>query len=204
MIFFAENGGAFFHFRRLATSPPMKRKTKFKCLHCKEFDVPDYRNRGRQDHCSKPECRKASKARSQRRWNARPENENYFRGPENGRRVKQWRERHPGYWRNKKPASQDALQEACPAQPAEPKGVESPVPPHALQDLCLLQPAVLVGLISTMTGSTLQEDIARSARSFLARGHDILGTPPGAAFFPSHENQTHSVSRTAAARAAPV
>jgi hypothetical protein len=55
-----------------------------------------------------------------------------------------------------------------------------------------------------MTGSALQEDIARSARSFLARGQDILGVTPVAAFVPSHEKQTPSPSRAAAARAAPV
>lgn len=182
----------------------MKRYAKSKCLHCKEFFRPDYRNRGRQQYCSKADCRKASKAVSQRRWNARLENESYFRGSENCRRVQEWRNRHPGYWRNKKPGGEDALQEACSEQLIEPEIVAPPEPSHALQDLCFMQPAVLVGLISTMTGSTLQEDIARSARSFLARGHDILGIPPEAAFFPSHENKTHPLSPTAAARAAPV
>lgn len=182
----------------------MKRCAKSKCLNCKEFFRPDYRNRGRQQYCQTPDCRTVSKADSQRRWNAKTENENYFRGPENCRRVREWRERHPGYWRNKKPADEDALQEACSEQPIEPEAVAPPEPSHALQDLCFMQPAVLVGLISTMTGSTLQEDIVKSARSFLARGHDILGIPPEAAFFPSHENKTRPLSRTAAARAAPV
>ena len=182
----------------------MNAKAKSKCLHCREFYVPDYRNRGRQNHCSIAECRKASKAKSQRRWSAKAQNENYFRGAENIRRVQQWRERHPGYWRHRKPVPDDALQEACSAQPIEPARVTPPEPPSALQDLCFLQPAVLVGLISTMTGSTLQDDIARSARSFLARGHDILGTVPTAAFFPSHENQTRPVSRTTSARAVPL
>ena len=46
--------------------------------------------------------------------------------------------------------------------------------PDALQDLCRSQPALLVGIIAMMTGSVQQEDIAASARSFLARGADIL------------------------------
>jgi hypothetical protein len=65
-------------------------------------------------------------------------------------------------------------------------------------------PAVLVGLISTISGCALQEDIARIARSFIARGQDILGMNPGAAFAPSYETQAHSLPRTAAARAAPI
>ena len=38
-----------------------------------------------------------------------------------------------------------------------------------------MQPAVMVGLISTMTGSALQEDIAATTRALLRKGQDILG-----------------------------
>jgi hypothetical protein len=37
-----------------------------------------------------------------------------------------------------------------------------------------MQPAVVVGLISLMTGSTLQEDIALTTRLLLRKGQDIL------------------------------
>jgi hypothetical protein len=37
------------------------------------------------------------------------------------------------------------------------------------------QPAVMVGLISMMTGSALQEDIAATTRALLSKGQDILG-----------------------------
>ena len=190
--------------RRLASGLPMKTKAKSKCLHCRAFYVPDYRNRGRQCHCSKPECRQASKALSQRRWLAKPENQNYFRGPENSRRVREWRACHPRYWRNKGSAGDGPLQEACSTQPRASQNVAPAQPTGELQDLCLLQPAVLVGLISSMTGSALQEDIARSARSFLARGEDILRRTPGRPQFPIHENQTDSLPRRAPACAAPV
>lgn len=182
----------------------MERRSRSRCLHCREFYIPDYRNRGRQRHCSKAECRGASKALSQRRWNARAENKNYFRGAENVRRVKEWRARHPGYWRRGKASGGDALQEDCSKQVIEPQSVAPKRPLDALQDLCLLHPAVIVGLISTMTGSALQEDIARSARYFFARGHDILGAVPDVALIASHEDKTHPLPRTTAARAAPV
>ena len=42
----------------------MKRSAKCKCLHCRELFVADFRNRGRQRHCGKPQCRKAAKALS--------------------------------------------------------------------------------------------------------------------------------------------
>ena len=59
----------------------MKRSAKCKCLHCRELFVADFRNRGRQRHCGKPQCRKAAKALSQRLWLAKEGNQNYFRGP---------------------------------------------------------------------------------------------------------------------------
>jgi len=75
----------------------MKGSAKRKCRCCGEFYSPDHRNLRHQSYCSKPTCRKESKALSQRRWQQRPENQNYFRGPENRQRVKDWRKRNPGY-----------------------------------------------------------------------------------------------------------
>jgi len=152
----------------------MKSKTTFKCLQCREQHICDPRNRGRQCYCGKPECQRASKAASQRRWAGKPENENYFHGTENAERVRQWRKEHPGYWRKKKAGREDALQEICCGQEVTGKQVAEVRVRDALQDICRSQPALLVGLISVMTGHALQEDIAASARSFLTRGEDIL------------------------------
>ena len=42
----------------------------------------------------------------------------------------------------------------------------------ALQDVLVMQPAVMVGLISMITGSALQEDLAATTRALLRRpGH---------------------------------
>ena len=112
--------------------------------------------------------------------------------------------RHPGYWRKKKPAPRDALQEGCSAQHAPDKETCDSSPARCVTRTLVMQPAVLVGLISTISGCALQEDIARIARSFIARGQDILGMNPGAAFASSYETQAHSLPRTAAARAAPI
>jgi hypothetical protein len=152
----------------------MKSKTTFKCLHCSEKHTSDARNRGRQRYCVKPECRRASKASSQRQWRSRPENENYFRGAENVERVRQWRLAHPGYWRKKSSGGEDALQDICMEQEALNKEVARAGSGDALQDICLTQPALLVGIISIMTGHALQEDIVTSVRGFLTRGEDIL------------------------------
>jgi len=183
----------------------MKGPVRRKCLCCQEFYRPDHRNLRHQRYCSEPACRKESKAQSQRRWLQRPENENYFRGPDNSRRIKQWRKRNPGYWRKKKSSAHTPLQEVCQEQLAANEELKSEKKSDALQEVFLMQPAVVVGLISMMTGNSLQEDIAETARVLVRKGRDILQSNPGwepARF--SDENQTSSVSRAAAPSAASV
>ena len=183
----------------------MRGPGKRKCLCCKEFYRPDHRNVRHQRYCSKPTCRKESKAQSQRCWLQMPENQNYFRGPENSRRVKEWRKRNPGYWRKKKTPAEVPLQEVCQGQVPANEGVSFEKKSDALQEVFLMQPAVVVGLISMMTGNSLQEDIAATARVLVRRGRDILDSNPGSkttAF--KDENQTSSVSATAATSAASV
>ncbi|HEY0791720.1 MAG TPA: hypothetical protein VGD78_11710 [Chthoniobacterales bacterium] len=156
----------------------MKASGRRKCLHCGEFYRPDRRNLRHQQYCAKPDCRKRSKAESQRRWLKQPQNQQYFCGPENSQRVKDWRQRHPGYGRKKKAVSPEPLQEVCRPQSLGPQGLTADRGFDALQDLSPLQPAVVVGLISLMTGSTLQEDIALTTRMLLRKGQDIMAMRP--------------------------
>ena len=75
----------------------------------------------------------------------------------------------------------------------------------ALQDVLVMQPAVMVGLISMMTGSALQEDIAATTRALLSKGQDILGRRLWSHNDHYHdENQTGTLSGTAAPCAAPL
>jgi hypothetical protein len=71
-----------------------KRKT---CANCQLPFRADARNAWHQQYCKEPACRAASKTASQQRWCAKPENRDYFRGPDNVARVRTWREQHPGY-----------------------------------------------------------------------------------------------------------
>jgi hypothetical protein len=146
-----------------------------KCHHCKEFYLPDRRNLRHQGYCSAATCRKESKAESQRRWMQKPDNQNYFSGPQNSQRVKEWRKRNPGYWRKRCPPPQEPLQDLCRTQVAQDEEVKTREISNALQDVLVMQPAVMVGLISMMTGSALQEDIAATTRALLSKGQDILG-----------------------------
>lgn len=141
-----------------------------RCKHCKKLFIPDPRNSNRQKYCSEPECRYASKKDSQRRWLSKPENRDYFRGPENVARVQQWREANPGYWRK----TQNTLQDPLIGQPAVNIDDTSELECSALQDLLNPQPSVLIGLIASFTGLALQDDIAKTVRHLQQLGQDII------------------------------
>ena len=163
----------------------MARPSRLKCLFCGALFGADPRNARHQKYCSAMGCRKASKAASRRAWLGKPENQDYFCGPENVLRVQAWRAVHPGYWRRPGstgaavPAVLLALQDLCPAQVLESAGESPAIQQPALQDLMRDQPAVLIGFIAQFTGSALQDDIARTARRLVELGHDILAGRTG-------------------------
>jgi len=148
--------------------------TKRKCKHCQTFFDPDPRSATRQRHCSKPECRQASKAASQHRWLQKLGNRDYFSGPTHVERVRQWRRAHPGYWRRQGSRAPHALQEDLTPQEPQKQSRNEGLTPYALQDVFFMQPAVVVGLIAHFTGLTLQDDIAATARRLQQLGRDIL------------------------------
>ena len=151
-------------------------QTRRKCRCCSKLFLPDPRTQDRQRYCSTPACQQASKAASQRRWLSKNGNGDHFRGADEVRRVQLWRKSHPGYWKQKHPSSQSTKavddqrintdQSSCNV----PRGL-----PGTLQDYCLAQDPAFVGLISLVTGSTLQEDIVATARQLLLQGRNILG-----------------------------
>lgn len=154
---------------------------QFICSNCNELYLPDARNRYHQKYCTKPQCRKASKQDAQRRYLSSEKGSECFSGEYNKHRVREWRKAHPGYWKRKKvqPAEPPvALQDVLHPQVIEKienKDTHEIYRNHALQDLCFLQPALIIGLISTLTGTTLQDDIATTSRRLIDSGRDILG-----------------------------
>ena len=146
---------------------------RIRCRHCKRLFPPDYRNRGRQKYCKAPACRKASKTASQRKWLQKPENQNYFKGHINTQRVQDWRKQNPGYWKRSKLHDQP-LQDRLKAQDAELNKDNANFVDPALQDLLNVQPAVIIGLISNLIGSPLQDDIAKTLSRMQQSGQDIL------------------------------
>ena len=149
----------------------IKRK---KCINCKGLFIPDPRNANRQEYCCKPECRKASKVASQRRWLAKPENRDYFSGVENVKRVQLWREANPGYWRRKRKNNKDALQDPLNPQPVENNTDNAEFAHDALQDFLIAQPPVLLGLIANFTGNALQDNMVMTLKRLQELGQDIV------------------------------
>jgi hypothetical protein len=146
------------------------------CRNCKDFFLPDPRNRHHQKYCSQPACRRASKAASQRKWESQPKNRDYYCGKEKAAKVRAWRAAHPGYWRRERKqisALPDVLitQIAAEEEKAKPDG-------FALPDIWQAQTPLLVGLIAQVTGIALPEDIAVVANRFVARGQALLGHSP--------------------------
>ena len=161
----------------------MKRARRRKCKHCGGLYDPDARNRRHQRYCSKEECRLVSKAQRQRRWLLRRENRDYFRGPENSERVREWRARNPGYWRRKRASGGVSLQDVLPPENHD-QVAEIKEQNRSLAGTCVTrrlggeihtQPLLIIGLIAKITGSTLQDDIEKTSRDLLRLGQDIVG-----------------------------
>ena len=150
-----------------------------KCSHCHIFFKPDPRSKGRQTFCSLPDCRQASKKVSQKKWLQKPQNKNYFCGPDNVRRVQLWRDKNPGYSKRSQFASNtpEPLQDSLIAQDTENKEETEVLKQDPLQELLMAQPSVLIGLIAHLTGSTLQDDIVRTGLKLRELGEDFLSQP---------------------------
>jgi len=154
----------------------MAKSGQRKCLNCGDIFDPDCRNVGRQHHCSKPECRRASKATAQANWLAKPQNSDYFSGPTQVARVQAWRDAHPGHGRGRRKAS-PALQDDLPVQVIDSikettERGETPSPP-ALQDTLPPLEPMLTGLIAHLFGFALQDDIDQIKVRLVQIGSDI-------------------------------
>lgn len=170
---------------------PIRRK----CLCCRRAFTPDYRNVKHQRFCSNPSCQRTRQVASQRRWRRQADNRDHFRGPNEVRRVQAWRQSHPGYWKQTSPPPVES-------QPIELQGENPPqssrnVPP--LQNVCLGQNPSFIGLLSMVTGSTLQNEIEATARQLLCRGLNILGLKvPEPTINPAHPYDRQTSDSTGA------
>lgn len=143
----------------------------------------DVRNRKRQRYCRKEPCRKARKADSQRRWLSKPGNTDYFSGEDNAARARAWQAAHPGYWKKRRGKPSTVLQDRSKPQATEGQTVTTQDESVVLQDRLIAQEPLLVGLISHLVGSVLQDDIEAMTRRLHSRGRAVMGMDvPGPAY----------------------
>ena len=162
----------------------MEKRKKIRCRHCGTFFYPNPRNIRNQRYCSEPDCRKASKLTSQRRWARK--NRTYFRDKANVARVQAWREEHPGYSKSRlkslkkvpieplQDSSISPLQDVIIDKTVKNQVVNERFTSQTLRDLISSQPLVLIGLIAKLTGFTLQDSIDSYTRNLIILANDIL------------------------------
>jgi len=142
------------------------------CSICCKPCSPSKYAKTRQKVCNDSDCKKAAKKQRQAHWQSR--NPEYFRGPENCQRVRQWRERNPDRSRRKAetpnppPEKSSRKTKSCNTQDPAFSGV--------LQDLAPIQSALLVGLASAVSGAVLQDVTGRSEIISLAELGSSMGS----------------------------
>jgi hypothetical protein len=86
------------------------------------------------------------------------------------------------------PGHYHALQDDLTPQETQKQPLDEGLTSHALQDVFFLQPTVVIGLIVQLTGYSLQDDIAMTARRLQQLGRDILsGSNFTTEVFPMHK-----------------
>jgi hypothetical protein len=132
------------------------RKTRRRrCLNCQQLFCGDPRTRAQQKYCPEPACRAASKCASQKRWLLKPENQDYFSGPQHVNRVQAWRDAQPGY--GQKPLlKRQPLQETIRLQVVERHKKSTPL---ALQETRRAQGTDAIAESVALRGFALQDSM---------------------------------------------
>lgn len=153
----------------------MKNK-KIRCKNCGNYFYPDNFNRHHQRYCSRLECRNASNAASSRAYRKKQSKNAKFRRQES-ERVKRWQRKNPNYWKNQQKSSQKNEKNKILRDFAQVEKLHSDV--VVLRDIAKLQDAVLKGVIVTLTGDVLRDDINTFIRQMYDKGNEVSGMMSG-------------------------
>lgn len=93
-------------------------------------------------------------------------------------RVREWRARHPGYWRRRRGKTGVALQETLLTQTLPPQKEAKQDEATALQDLLKSQDPLVLGLVMHVADIALQEDIVGVAQRLISKGRTMMGGRP--------------------------
>jgi hypothetical protein len=105
-----------------------------------------------------------AKHASQRRWLSKPENTGYFKGPGNALRVRLWRAANP----KKRTRTQRIMQRLTTPR------LSVALRACGVQDLNERQLALVLGVVSTLARSRVQEVIAGQLRRLMFAGYAVL------------------------------
>ena len=145
-----------------------------RCAHCGlRFSINPRVGR-RHRYCAKPTCAEVSQIKARKRWLKKNGGRKYFRGTQNTDRVRTWRKKNPRYWRR-----EGRLQRTRRNDFVLSKSLSSALRYVALQDMIDTHLALKIGIISHLSGATLQDTMAKEIRRLTLLGHAILrGKPP--------------------------
>ena len=154
----------------------MKTK-KIRCKHCMDYFYSDNYNRHHQRYCCRDnKCRKASRAASSKEYRKKKSTDNRFRQKES-ERVKQWQSKNPNYWKDRQKSSKKDEKNRVLRDFAQVEKLHSDV--GVLRDIAKLQDAVLKGVIVTLTGDVLRDDINTFIRQMYDKGKEVSGMMSG-------------------------
>lgn len=117
---------------------------------------------------------KASRTAAQTRWLRKTENRDHFSGLPDLVRIQQWRAAHPGYWRRRVRLGRYNIQGDLAAVVRE----------LALQDVIDAHFSLVIGLVSHLAGTALQDEIATEIRRLTLLGHGVLLQSTGVSDLP--------------------
>ena len=140
-----------------------------RCAHCGQPFIINPRVGRRHRYCSKKECDQASRAIARRKWLQKNGGKTYFDKTISQSRVRDWRQNNPQYWR-KKPGRRNTPKSDFIVS----KKLAGILRYVALQDTIDTNLALKIGIISHLTGSALQDTIAKEIRRLMLRGYAIL------------------------------
>lgn len=144
------------------------KKTR-RCAHCGQPFIVNPRVGKRHRFCTKPACAEVSHYVANKRWLRRNGGKAFHRGDEAIKRVHNWRETHPRYWKRthqKKRGRHTAFKIT--------KALAAALRYVALQDTIDTRLALEIGIISRLSGSALQDTIAKEIGRLTIRGYAIL------------------------------
>jgi hypothetical protein len=144
-----------------------------RCAHCGHRFPINPRVGSRHRYCANPACARVSRATARRRWLKKNGGKKYFEGHENTERVRTWRDQHPKYWRR-----DGRVQRSRRKKFGLSKSLSAALRYVALQDMIDTHLALKIGIISELTGATLQDTIAKEIRRLMLRGYAILRRIP--------------------------